>query len=141
MASQPPSPSKVEASTGMGYFSTPFERFLRDDISDWTGAFTLLGMWSVAFRCNIYGRPRADTMETYFDSRLDLLQRQIQKHSDRLKTKAEEALKKRPHGDVLTENLDREIKNFKLKVLSESRAYVRTILTRVSRFLRVCNRW
>ncbi|KAF8558953.1 hypothetical protein OG21DRAFT_1403528 [Imleria badia] len=99
MASRPPSPSRGENSTGMG-FSTPFERFLRDDISDWTGAFTLL-----------------DTMETYFDSRLDLLQRQIQKHSDRLKTKAEEALKKRAQsGDVLAENLEREIKNFKLKV-------------------------
>lgn len=56
-------------------------------------------------------------METYFDSHLDLFQRQIQKHSDRLKMKAEEALKKRTHpGDVLAENLDREIKNFKLKV-------------------------
>ncbi|KAG8218337.1 hypothetical protein J3R82DRAFT_3952 [Butyriboletus roseoflavus] len=56
-------------------------------------------------------------METYFDSRLDLLQRHIQKHSDRLKTKAEEALKKRVHsGDALAENLDREIKNFRLKV-------------------------
>jgi len=64
-------------------------------------------------------------METYFDSRLDLLQRQIQKHSDRLKTKAEEALKSRAHpGDALAENLDREIRNFKLKVLSESLAYV-----------------
>lgn len=56
-------------------------------------------------------------METYFDSHLDLLQRQIQKHSDRLKMKAEVALKKRAHsGDILTENIDREIKNFKLKV-------------------------
>lgn len=81
-------------------------------------------------------------METYFDSRLDLLQRQIQKHSDRLKTKAEEALKKRAHsGDVLAENLDREIKNFKLKVLFESPAYLQTILIRVCRFPHGCNRW
>lgn len=80
-------------------------------------------------RYRIHERTRADTMETYFDSRLDLLQRQIQKHSDRLKTKAEEALKKRAQsGDVLTENLDREIKNFKLKVLIESLAHVEAIL-------------
>ena len=71
-------------------------------------------------------------METYFDSRLDLLQRQIQKHSDRLKMKAEEALKKRAQsGDVLAENLDREIKNFKLKVFFASLAHVQAILTRV----------
>jgi len=62
-------------------------------------------------------REHLDTMETYFDSHLDLLQRQIQKHSDRLKMKAEVALKKRAQsGDFLTENFDREIKNFKLKV-------------------------
>lgn len=98
MASGPPSPTlKMESPpTGTGYFSAPFERFIRDE----TGAFTLL-----------------DTMETFFDSRLDLLQRQIQKHSDRLKSKAEEALKKRVQSsDLLAENFDREIKNFKLKV-------------------------
>ncbi|KAG2159031.1 uncharacterized protein EDB93DRAFT_439518 [Suillus bovinus] len=82
--------------TGTAYFSAPFERFIRDE----TGAFTLL-----------------DTMETFFDSRLDLLQRRIQKHSDRLKSKAEEAFKKRVQSsDVLAENFDREVKNFKLKV-------------------------
>lgn len=73
-----------------------------------------------AFCYGVSERTRADTMETYFDSRLDLLQRHIQKHSDRLKTKAEEALKKRVHSsDALAENLDREIKNFRLKVISE----------------------
>lgn len=62
-------------------------------------------------------------METYFDSHLDLLQRRLQKHSDRLKSKAEEALKFRsPSGvdllnkDLLTENFDREVNKFKLKV-------------------------
>lgn len=65
-------------------------------------------------------------METFFDSRLDLLQRQIQKHSDRLKSKAEEALKKRVQSsDVLAENFDREIKNFKLKVRSELVAFIK----------------
>ncbi|KAH7931377.1 hypothetical protein BV22DRAFT_1108796 [Leucogyrophana mollusca] len=102
MGSRPPSPTLRTDSpgNGNGYFSAPFERFIRDEASDWTGAFTLL-----------------DTMETYFDSRLDLLQRQIQKHSDRLKMRAEEALKKRaPTGDLLAENFDREVKNFKVKV-------------------------
>lgn len=49
-----------------------------------------------------------------------MLQRQIQKHSDRIKSKAEEALKKRVQsGDILAENFDREVKNFKLKVRSD----------------------
>lgn len=58
-----------------------------------------------------------DTFETYFDSRVDLLQRKLQKHSDRLKMKAEETFKiKELSGDALAENLEREIKNLKLKV-------------------------
>ncbi|KAH7888065.1 hypothetical protein F5I97DRAFT_1805925 [Phlebopus sp. FC_14] len=109
MASRPPSPTtRSESTAGMGYFSVPFERFMGDEASDWAGAFTLL-----------------DTMETYFDSRLDLLQRQIQKHSDRLKMKAEEALKKRAQsGDILAENFDREVKNFKLKVSGRMQSLV-----------------
>lgn len=66
-------------------------------------------------------------METYFDSHIDLLQRNLQKHSDRLKSKADQAFKidsfkiRTPSGDllskeVLSENFDREVKNFKLKV-------------------------
>lgn len=58
-----------------------------------------------------------DTFETYFDSHVDLLQRKLQKHSDRLKMKAEETFKiKELSGDLLAENLEREIKNLKLKV-------------------------
>lgn len=58
-----------------------------------------------------------DTFETYFDSHVDLLQRKLQKHSDRLKMKAEETFKiKDLSGDLLAENLEREIKNLKLKV-------------------------
>lgn len=62
-----------------------------------------------------------DTMETYFDSRLDLIQRALVKHSDRLKLKAEVTLNdvfkmKAPSGDDLVENFDREVKQFKLKV-------------------------
>ncbi|KAI0796493.1 hypothetical protein C8Q75DRAFT_790674 [Abortiporus biennis] len=88
----------------MGYFSTPFERFVRDDVSDWASGFTLL-----------------DTMETYFDSRLDLIQRRLSKQSDRLKMKAEEAFNdvlrkdvfkiKAPSGD-----LEREMKKYKQKM-------------------------
>lgn len=60
-------------------------------------------------------------METYFDSRLDLIQRTLMKHSDRLTLKAEVALNdvfkiKTPSGDDLTDNFDREVKQFKLKV-------------------------
>ncbi|KAF5387609.1 hypothetical protein D9615_000080 [Tricholomella constricta] len=102
MVSRPPSPPLN--SNGKSYFPTPhaFERFLREETSDWAGAFTLL-----------------DTVETYFDSHVDLLQRKLQKHSDRLKMKAEETFKlKELSGDALAENFDREIKNFKVKVSS-----------------------
>ncbi|KAG5715223.1 hypothetical protein E4T56_gene3012 [Termitomyces sp. T112] len=97
--SRPPSPQLTK-----GYFSTPhatIERFIREEASDWASAFTLL-----------------DTIETYFDSHVDLLQRRLQKHSDRLKMKAEETKFKLKDfsGDVLAENFDREIKNFKVKV-------------------------
>ncbi|KAL0580891.1 hypothetical protein V5O48_001084 [Marasmius crinis-equi] len=83
---------------GKGLFATPkFERFLREEMSS---GFTLL-----------------DTMETYFDSHVDLLQRRLQKHSDRLKMRAEETFKMRDlSGDLLAENFEKEVKNFKLKV-------------------------
>ncbi|EAU84937.1 hypothetical protein CC1G_00456 [Coprinopsis cinerea okayama7 len=95
MGSRPPSPPFPK-----GYFSSPFERFVRDEGFDqWASAFTLL-----------------DTVETYFDSHVDLLQRKLQKHSDRLKMKAEGKFKiKDLSGDLLAENLDREVKNMKLK--------------------------
>ena len=64
-------------------------------------------------------------METFFDSRLDLLQRNLAKQSDRLKIKADQAIKglrkdifkqmKTPSGEVLTDNLEREMQKFKLK--------------------------
>ena len=63
-----------------------------------------------------------DTIETYFDSHVDLLQRKLQKQSDKLKLAAEEAFKikdlkiKDLSGDLLAENLEREIKGFKVKV-------------------------
>jgi len=53
-------------------------------------------------------------METYFDSRIDLIQRSWQKHSDRLKIETFKI--KDLSGDLLPGNFDREVRNFKLKV-------------------------
>ena len=66
-------------------------------------------------------------METYFDSRLDLIQRSLTKHSDRLKMKADQAFQemlkrdvlkqmRSPSGEALAENFEREMQKFKLKV-------------------------
>lgn len=72
-------------------------------------------MWHLPYVC-------VDTVETYFDSHVDLLQRKLQKQSDKLKSAAEEAFKIRDlkikdlSGDLLAENLEREIKSFKVKV-------------------------
>ncbi|EJD01279.1 uncharacterized protein FOMMEDRAFT_110967 [Fomitiporia mediterranea MF3/22] len=108
--SRPPSPSQrpdtpgLTSAVSMGFFSVPFERFVRDDISEWTGAFTLL-----------------DTIETFFDSRMDLLERRLKKHSDKLKMRAEEAFKfKTPAGELfVAKDLDKEVQKFKLKVSSQ----------------------
>ncbi|KAK7061395.1 integral to membrane protein [Favolaschia claudopus] len=93
-----------------GPFSGSFERFRREEMSDWTSAFTLLG--------TILNNA-ANTVETYFDSHVDLLQRKLQKHSDRLKMRAEETFKIRDlSGDALAENFEREFKSFRLRVSS-----------------------
>ncbi|KAF7313510.1 hypothetical protein HMN09_00506900 [Mycena chlorophos] len=94
--SRPPSPPLNTTKTP---FSTPFERFRREEFADWTSAFTLL-----------------DTVETYFDSHVDLLQRKLQKHSQKLMTRAEEFKKIDFPGDQLAENFEREFKGFKIKV-------------------------
>ncbi|KAJ3523084.1 hypothetical protein NM688_g8784 [Phlebia brevispora] len=109
---RPPSPIQRSdtPSPGFGFFSVPFERWVRDDLSDFASGFTLL-----------------DTMETYFDSRIDLLQRNLAKHSDRLKVKADKAFQemfkkdfvnklKSPSGEILADNLEREMQKFKIKV-------------------------
>ena len=59
-----------------------------------------------------------DTIETFFDSRMDLLERQLKKHSDRLKLRAEEAFKfKAPSGDIFAaRDFEREVQKFRLKV-------------------------
>ncbi|KDR65779.1 hypothetical protein GALMADRAFT_217400 [Galerina marginata CBS 339.88] len=64
-----------------------------------------------------------DADETYFDSHIDLLQWRLLKHSDELKLKAEAAFRiselklkiKDLSGVLLAENLERDIKSFKLK--------------------------
>ncbi|KAI0736098.1 hypothetical protein C8Q72DRAFT_791291 [Fomitopsis betulina] len=92
---------------GLGYFSVPFERFARDEISDWASGFTLI-----------------DTMETYFDSRLDLIQRQLAKRSEKLKMRAEETINdvfkkdlfKRRASMHTTQQFDIEMQKFKAKV-------------------------
>ncbi|KAJ7047734.1 hypothetical protein C8F04DRAFT_936264 [Mycena alexandri] len=95
-------PSPSSPPNGRTPFSASFERFKRDEMAEWAGAFTLL-----------------DTVETYFDSHVDLLQRKLQKHSDRLKMRAEETFKIRDlSGDLLAENFEREFKGFKLKIQS-----------------------
>ncbi|KAM5534871.1 hypothetical protein V8D89_011426 [Ganoderma adspersum] len=104
----PPPPARRRDSSNGG-FSTPFERFVKDEISDWASGFTLL-----------------DTMETYFDSHLDLLQRHLAKTSDRLKLRAEETLQDLKK-DVLKDGvfrmmpssniqLEREVQRYKIKV-------------------------
>ena len=66
-------------------------------------------------------------METYFDSHLDLLQRQLVKTSDRLKMRAEATLNDLKKKEVLKDNnfklihasnlqLEREMQRYKLKV-------------------------
>lgn len=56
---------------------------------------------------------------------MDLLERRIKKHSDRLKMKAEEAFKiTGASGDLLkTKDIEREVQKFKLKVRSKLFSY------------------
>jgi hypothetical protein len=53
---------------------------------------------------------------------MDLLERRLKKHSDRLKMKAEETFKiKGTSGDLLkTKDIEREVQKFKLKVRSSN---------------------
>ncbi|KAH7873189.1 uncharacterized protein C8R40DRAFT_397033 [Lentinula edodes] len=80
------------------------DAFGRDDMVDGSTAFTLL-----------------DTLETFLGSHVDLLQRRLQRHSDRLKSKADEVLRRRNSsspGENVIANLEREAKAFQLKVSS-----------------------
>lgn len=129
--SEPPSPrprsssipslsSQTPAPTSMGHFSMPFERFRKDELG-WTTGFTLLGIGThllieYFLVLNLYD---ADTIETYFDSRIDLLERHLKKQSDKLKIRAEEALRrtKTPIGEFrYSVDLEKEMQKFKVKV-------------------------
>ena len=122
---EPSRPSTPPNPVPPGYFSASFERLIREnEMADWASAFTLFGeycpMPNMRGICWLIRR-RAfwiDTVETFFDARIDLIQRTLTKHSDRLKIRAEEAMNKMktPAGEDLAENLDREMQKFKLKV-------------------------
>lgn len=84
--------------------SFSLDRLVPEDGLEYADAFTLL-----------------DTLETYWDARMDLLQRNISKRKDRLKMRAELALNeifkgKPPSPEVLAENFEREVARLKLKV-------------------------
>ncbi|KAG8903145.1 hypothetical protein FRC00_000292, partial [Tulasnella sp. 408] len=87
----------------LGYFSSPFEKFLKDvETSEWAGAFTLL-----------------DTLETYWDSRMDLLERRLKSQREKLKVRANEQLAKMktPTGEFqYSKDIENEVKKFKVKV-------------------------
>ncbi|KAI0299409.1 hypothetical protein B0F90DRAFT_1810670 [Multifurca ochricompacta] len=106
--SRPPSPLSHPDSPNlfpMGYLSSlSLDRLVRDEGSEYANAFTLL-----------------DTLETFWDSRMDLLQRNISRRKDNLKMRAELALNdifkgKHPSPDVLAENFEREVAKLRLKV-------------------------
>ncbi|GJJ11729.1 hypothetical protein Clacol_005967 [Clathrus columnatus] len=107
----------------MGYFSMPFDRLRKDELG-WTTGFTLLGAFSFLFFgavLLIQHCSDVDTIETYFDSRIDLLERHLKKQGDKLKIRAEEALKrtKTPMGEFrYSVDLEKELQKFKLKVSS-----------------------
>ena len=64
-----------------------------------------------------------DTIETFFDSRLDLFERRLKKHSDRLKFKAEEALRRTRTPIQGEMDFDKEIQKFKIKVITTEFLY------------------
>lgn len=115
---KPPMHRRTSSAAALTSFSVPFQRFVRDDISDWASGFTLLGTFDKAFEIPESDLPsRTDTMETYFDSRIDLLQRSLVKHSDRLKMRAEETVNEVLKKDVFKSNSNfGELQHFRMKV-------------------------
>ncbi|KAF8480016.1 hypothetical protein DFH94DRAFT_739736 [Russula ochroleuca] len=103
--SRPPSPVSRPDSPNlfpMGSFS--WDHLVPEDGLEFATAFPLL-----------------DTLETYWDARMDLLQRNISKRKDKLKMRAELALNeifkgKPPSPEALAENFEREVARLKLKV-------------------------
>ncbi|KAI9513475.1 hypothetical protein F5148DRAFT_1273104 [Russula earlei] len=103
--SRPPSPlSHPDSPNLIPMTNFSLDNLFSEDGSEYANAFTLL-----------------DTLETYWDARLDLLQRNISRRKDRLKMRAELALNeifkgKPPSSDALAENFEREVAKLKLKV-------------------------
>lgn len=96
---KPPSTPFTPSSSSLnlqGYFSVPFER-LRNDDNDWSG-LTLL-----------------DTVETFFDARLDLFERKIKKQKERIQARATELARNRIRISQ-SDDLEKEIQKFKSKV-------------------------
>ncbi|THV05350.1 hypothetical protein K435DRAFT_790173 [Dendrothele bispora CBS 962.96] len=104
------SPKKTTTKTSA---TTGKKSLRRDEFIDWSSGFTLL-----------------DTLETYFDSHVDLLQRELKKRGDELRKRGDKLMMKADKtlenlkfrdlsGDLLTtstENFEREFKGFKIKV-------------------------
>jgi hypothetical protein len=61
-----------------------------------------------------------DTMETFFDSRVDLLQRRLVKQTEKLKSRADTIIKTTKVRTPRGEDLDREVQKIRLKVHSIS---------------------
>ncbi|EJT97701.1 hypothetical protein DACRYDRAFT_84732 [Dacryopinax primogenitus] len=91
----PPRPGLIKtlSGTAINSLTAPFNE---DGIGDWQAAFTLL-----------------DTIETYFDSHFDLLERRFKKTSDRLRSKASEALAARGPGRT---PFEKELRQFRVKI-------------------------
>lgn len=66
-------------------------------------------------------RHTTDTMETFFDSRIDLLQRQLSKQTEKLKLRAEGVIKARKVRTPGGEDIDREVRRLKLGVRDSHR--------------------
>ena len=84
------------------YFSIPFEKVLNDDsiMNEWTG-LTLL-----------------DTVETFFDARIDLFERRLKQQKDRIQSRAAALAKAKIKTNA--EELEKEVQKFKLKVNTRS---------------------
>jgi hypothetical protein len=124
--------TSTRGSGGSSGKKSPFERFRRrDEIIDWSSGFTLLGVYSIfSFLLSTQTRRSlyiTDTFETYFDSHVDLFQRELKKRGDELRKRGDKLIMRADKtlenlkikdlsGDLLTENFDREFKSFKIKV-------------------------
>ncbi|KAF5357674.1 hypothetical protein D9758_007406 [Tetrapyrgos nigripes] len=81
-----------------------FERFRRDELIDWSSGFTLL-----------------DTLETYFDSQVDLFQRQLKKRGDELRKRGDKLITKMRADNLNIKTLESlKLRDISVKDLSHS---------------------